>query len=176
MSGRYAKALIELADDADLLDKVKSDLEKIKEMIIMNDDLTRLIRSPVISREDQSNVFQELLRLTSVTELTRNFISVVALNRRLFVILDIIDDYFAILAGRRGELSADVTSAVVLSEIQQMKLLEILQSSVQGKISLNLKVDTNLLGGLIIKMGSRMIDSSLQTKLQQLKLAMRGIG
>ena len=102
--------------------------------------------------------------------------SVVALNRRLFVLPKIIEDYFIILAGRRGEVSAEVSSARALSERQKMQLLAVLENSVEGKVSLDMKVDNNLLGGLIVKMGSRMVDSSLQTKLQQLKLAMRGVG
>ena len=176
LSGRYATALFDLASGASILDQVANDLRQIEQMIVASDDLKRMIRSPVISRSAQSSALREILKKIRASDLTINFVSVVALNRRLFVLPKIIEDYFIILAGRRGEVSAEVSSARALSERQKMQLLAVLENSVEGKVSLDMKVDNNLLGGLIVKMGSRMVDSSLQTKLQQLKLAMRGVG
>ena len=176
LSGRYATALFDLASDASVLDQVANDLHKIEQMTVGSSDLKRMIRSPVISRSAQSSAFREILKKIGASELTINFVSVVALNRRLFALPEIIKDYFIILAGRRGEVSAEVSSATVLSERQKTELLTVLENSVEGKVSLDLNVDNSLLGGLIVKIGSRMVDSSLQTKLEQLKLAMRGVG
>lgn len=176
LSGRYATALFDLAESASALDQVAEDLRQIEAMTAESDDLSRLIRSPAISRADQSAAMQALLEKVGAAELTRNFIGVVASNRRLFVLGDIIKDYLMVLAGRRGEMTADVTSAKPLSDGQQAEIVTALQTSVGGKVSLNSTVDPELLGGLVIKIGSRMVDSSLQTKLQHLKLAMRGVG
>jgi F-type H+-transporting ATPase subunit delta len=176
LSGRYATALFDLADGASALDQVADDLRQVSAMIDESDDLKRMVRSPVISRGDQSSAMQALLEKAEASELTRNFIGVVASNRRLFALTDIINDYLMILAGRRGEMTAEVSSAKALSESQQAKIISALESSVGGKVSLNSTVDPDLLGGLVVKIGSRMVDSSLQTKLQHLKLAMRGVG
>ena len=117
-----------------------------------------------------------ILTRAGASELTRKFVGLIAANRRLFVLMDIINGYLMILAGRRGELTADITSAQPLNDKQTQDLLDVLKRTVGGNVRLNTKVDPNLLGGLIIKVGSRMIDSSLNTKLQQLRLAMRGVG
>ena len=176
LSGRYATALFDLASDASALDQVADDLRQIEEITAVSDDLKRMIRSPVISRANQSSALRAILEKVGASLLTLNFVGVVASNRRLFVLPEIIKDYLKILSRRRGEMTADVSSAKALSESQKAELVTALQSSVDGKISLNLKVDPDLLGGLVVKIGSRMVDSSLQTKLQQLKLAMRGVG
>jgi F-type H+-transporting ATPase subunit delta len=168
--------LFELAEGADALDQVADDLRQISTMMDESDDLTRMVRSPVIPRADQSAAMQALLEKTEASQLTRNFIGVVASNRRLFALADIIDDYLMVLAGRRGEMTAEVTSAKALTESQQADIEAALQSSVGGKVSINSTVDPDLLGGLVVKIGSRMVDSSLHTKLQHLKLAMRGVG
>jgi F-type H+-transporting ATPase subunit delta len=135
-----------------------------------------MIRSPAISRRDQSSAMQALLKKSGAFELTRNFVGVVASNRRLFVLADIIKDFLMLLAGRRGEMTAEVASAKALSDSQKAQIVAALQNSVGGNISLNSTVDPDILGGLVVKIGSRMVDSSLQTKLQHLKLAMRGVG
>jgi len=176
LSGRYATALFELADNASQLDQVADDLRQISSMMDESNDLIRVVRSPVISRADQSAAMQALLEKIEASQLTRNFIGVVAANRRLFALADIIDDYLMVLAGRRGEMTAEVTSAKALTASQQADLEAALQSSVGGKVFINSTVDPELLGGLVVKIGSRMVDSSLQTKLQHLKLAMRGVG
>ena len=176
LSGRYATALFDLASDASALDQVADDLRQIEEITAVSDDFKRMIRSPVISRANQSSALRAILEKAGASLLTLNFVGVVASNRRLFVLPEIIKDYFKILSGRRGEITADVSSAKALSGRQKAELVTALQSSVDGKVSLNLNVDPGLLGGLVVKIGSRMVDSSLQTKLQQLKLAMRGVG
>jgi len=176
LSGRYATALYDLANDASALDVVADDLRKLDQMMVSFDELKRMIRSPIISRADQSSALRKILEKFGASTLTINFVGVLASNRRLFVLPDIIKDYLKILSGARGEMTADVSSAKDLSENQKLELVDALQDAVDGKVLLNTKVEPSLLGGLVIKIGSRMVDSSLQTKLQKLKLAMRGVG
>ena len=176
LSGRYATALFDLADQASVLDEVADDLRQIEIMTAESDDLRRMIRSPVISRFEQSNAVQSLLEKAGASKLTKNFLGVVASNRRLFVLADIVKDYLTVLASRRGEKMAEVTSAKPLSDIQKADIIATLQNSVGGKVSLNMTVNPELLGGIIVKIGSRMVDASVQTKMQRLKIAMRGVG
>ena len=117
-----------------------------------------------------------ILTRAGASDLTRKFVGLTSSNRRLFALMDIINGYLMILAGRRGELTADITSAQPLNDKQTQDLLDVLKRTVGGNVSLSTKVDPDLLGGLIVKIGSRMVDSSLNTKLQQLRLAMRGVG
>ena len=176
LAGRYATALFELAETEGALDEVADDLKSLDQMILENADLTRMIRSPVISRDEQGAAMNALLTAAGAGELARKFAGVLAGNRRLFALPEIIDQYLAILAGRRGEMTADVTSAAKLSGKQVATLEATLKRSVGGEVSINEKVDPDVLGGLVVKLGSRMVDSSLNTKLQQLRLAMRGVG
>lgn len=176
LAGRYATALYDLAESQNALDQVADDLRGLAQLIADSAELSRMVRSPAISRSEQGAAMLAILDQVGASELTKNFIGVTAANRRLFVISDIINGYLAILAGRRGEMTADVTSATPLSENQTAQLETALQGSVGGSVSINAKVDPGLMGGLIVKLGSRMVDSSLRTKLQQLRLVMRGVG
>ena len=176
LAGRYASALFELAEEQNALDQVANDVRALSALIDGNDELPRLVRSPVISRSAQGAALDTILTRAGANELTRKFVGLTSANRRLFALMDIINGYLMILAERRGELTADVTSAQPLNDKQTQDLLDVLKRTVGGNVRLNTKVDPNLLGGLIIKVGSRMVDSSLNTKLQQLRLAMRGVG
>ena len=176
LAGRYAMALYELAEDEGALDAVADDLRALSSMIEESDDLTRMIRSPVISRAEQGKAMTAILEQAGSGDLTRKFAGVLAANRRLFVLPDIIDQYLAVLAGRRGEMTAEVTSAQPLTEKQLATLEATLKRTVGGAVSIIQKVDPEILGGMVVRLGSRMVDSSLNTKLQQLRLAMRGVG
>jgi F-type H+-transporting ATPase subunit delta len=176
LAGRYAAALLDLADEKKELDQVSRDLQTLRSMIAESDDLRRLLGSPVITREAQSKAMTTLMDKAGIGALTRNFVLVVAQNHRLFALPAMIEDYLVELARRRGEVTAQVTSARALSDGQQAALLERLRASVGGKVHLDLKVDPALIGGLVVKVGSRMIDSSLRSKLQRLQLAMKGVG
>jgi F-type H+-transporting ATPase subunit delta len=176
LAGRYALALLDLADEDKSLDAVADDLRALRRMIGESEDLRRLLRSPLISREQQATALAAVLDKAGLGETTRRFVQVVARNRRLFVLPQIIDTYLSELAHRRGEVTAQVTSAVALSEGQRQALIESLKSSVGDKVKVDVKVDDSLIGGLIVKVGSRMIDNSLRSKLQRLQLAMKGVG
>jgi F-type H+-transporting ATPase subunit delta len=173
---RYATALYELAEADKQLDTVAADLGGIKAMIGDSNDLRRLIRSPLIDRDQQSRAIAAVLAKAGVSDLTRRFVGVVTYNRRLFVLPQIVDGFLALLAARRGEVTAEVTSANKLDQRHVEALTETLRRIVGGKVTVDLKVDPNILGGLVVRVGSRMFDSSLRSKLQRMQLAMKGIG
>ncbi len=176
LAGRYAAALFELADADKALDAVADDLAVFGRMVETSDDLRRLVRSPVISRAEQEKAVLAIAEKAGMNKLTQNFVGVIAQNRRLFALPNIIGAYHAILASRRGETTAEVVSAKELSDAQMGALSDALKQAVGNKVTVDAKVDPGLLGGLIVKVGSRMVDSSLRTKLQQLHLAMKGVG
>jgi len=173
MAGRYALALFDLADETKALDPVASDLARLTALIRGSADLARLVKSPVFSREEQGRAMDAILARLGVNPLTRKFIGLVAEKRRLFALLDMAAAYEALLAFKRGEIKARVTAAHPLSDAQTEALKDTLRNAFHREVKLEIAVDNNILGGLIVKVGSRMIDSSLATKLNKLKLAIR---
>jgi F-type H+-transporting ATPase subunit delta len=176
MAGRYAAALFDLARDERQLPQVEADLAAFQSMLDASADLRRLVRSPVISAEDQAKALDAILGKAGLSGLTANFFRVIARNRRLFAVADMIRDFRALLARERGEVSADVASAHPLTPDQLAALKDALRVQIGKDVQVNARVDPALLGGLIVKVGSRMIDSSLRTKLNNLKVAMKGLG
>ncbi|MDW3204735.1 MAG: F0F1 ATP synthase subunit delta [Alphaproteobacteria bacterium] len=174
IADRYAKALFDLADDGKQLDAVADDLRTLGALLDESEDLQRLVRSPVISRADQGKAMAAVLDKTGAGDLTRKFVGHVAANRRLSALKAISKAFLAELAARRGEVTAEVSSAKALSDAQIAAVEEALKKAVGGKVAVSHKVDPSLIGGLIVKVGSRMIDTSVATKLQRLKLAMKG--
>ena len=172
---RYAAALFDLADERRVLDEVASDLRDLRTMMATSADLARLVRSPLLARGEQGKAVAALADRAGFSPLVRDFIAVVARNRRLFALPAVIEAYLAKLAERRGEISAEVTVAQPLSEIQLARLGEQLRRSVGRRVSVDVRVDPGLIGGMIVKVGSCMIDGSLKSKLQRLQLAMKGI-
>ncbi len=176
LAGRYTSALFELAKAEGILDRVAEDLDSLHAMIEVSEGLHRLIHSPVLSREEQGRAMDALMEKAETSDLTRRFIGVVAQNRRLFVLPGIIKDYTRRLAAYRGETSAEVISAAPLSDKQMEAIGASLKKTVGTDVTIEAKVDAALLGGLIVRVGSRMVDSTLRTKLQHLRLAMKGVG
>jgi F-type H+-transporting ATPase subunit delta len=181
LATRYARALFDLADGKHQLDAVAADLSAIAKMTDESADLQRLMNSPVISRAAQGKAIAAVLQAAGTGEITRKFIGLVAQNRRLFAVPAMIKAFQKILANRRGEMTAEVTAARPLSPDQQAAVSEAIRRAAKSmgagsKVSIDVKVDPSLLGGLIVKVGSRMIDSSLKSKLQKLQLAMKGVG
>jgi len=170
---RYASALFDLAGDVDAIDAVEKSLDSLDAMIEESADLQRLIKSPVFSAEDQAKALAAVLDKAGVTGLVANFIGLLSKNRRLFVLPEIIR---ALSAAHRGEMTADVVSAEPLSDDQVAALGEALKSSTGKDVKLNRKVDPALIGGLVVRLGSRMIDTSLRTKLNSLKIALKEVG
>ncbi len=173
MAGRYATALFDLAQEANALDAVAKDLNSLRGLIDGSDDMKRLVRSPVFTADEQTGAINAILDRLSVHALTRKFVGLVAKNRRLFALRDMARAYAALLAKHRGEMTATVTSAHPLSDAQVTSLKATLKQSFKLDVNLTTDVDPALLGGLVVKVGSRMIDTSLKTKLDNLQLAMK---
>jgi F-type H+-transporting ATPase subunit delta len=176
MPGRYATALFELARDQKSVDGVKADLDKFSALLAESSDLARLVRSPVFSSEIQGKALAAVIAKAGITGTTANFLSVLTANRRLFAVNDVIRAFRALVAKFKGEATADVTVAEPLSD-KNLDALKTALKAVSGKdVALNVKVDPSIIGGLVVKLGSRMVDSSLRTKLNTIKHAMKEAG
>ncbi len=174
MAGRYANALFELALEEKAIDAVKSDLEQFDALIAANPDLNRLVRSPVYGADEQLKALSAILDKAGIGGIAANFLRVITTNRRLFAVRDMIRAFRALVAKHRGEVSADVTVAETLNGSNLDALKSALKSVTGGKdIDLDIKIDPAIIGGLIVKVGSRMVDSSLRTKLNAIKFAMK---
>ena len=176
VSGRYASALFELAREQNELDKVDQDLGKFQAMLEQSPDLARLVKSPAFAAEEQERALGAVMDWASIGATTGNFLKVVTRNRRLFAAEDMIKGFRQQLALHRGEMTADVQSATPLSNEQLAALKSTLKASYGKDVRLDAKVDPSLLGGLVVKVGSRMFDSSLRTKLMNLKVVLKGTG
>lgn len=176
VAGRYASALFELADDAKALDQVAEDLATFRRMTAESPDFARLLASPVIGRPLQGKALLAVLDAAGIKGLTRNFVGTVAANGRARELVAMATAFLAELAKRRGETSASVTSAVPLSPEQLQQLSDALRSVLgTNKVSIDAHVEPDILGGLVVKVGSRLFDSSIRSKLQRLQLAMKGV-
>jgi F-type H+-transporting ATPase subunit delta len=173
---RYALALFELSKDAKGLKPLESDVDALGAALADSADLTALISSPVISRDDQARSMAAIAAKMGLSQLTSNALALMAQKRRLFVLPQLISDLRARIAEEKGEVTADVTSAVKLSAPQAKKLAEVLKAKVGKDIKLNATVDESLIGGLIVKLGSTMIDTSVKARLAALQNAMKEVG
>jgi F-type H+-transporting ATPase subunit delta len=173
---RYAGSLFELALESKSVENVEKDLARVEELLAGSPDLQRLIGSPVFSADDQYRAIGAVADKAGITGLVGNFLRVVAKNRRLFAVPGMIRAFRRIAAEQRGEVSAEVTSAHALTAAQQNELKATLREVAGKDVAIALTVDPSLLGGLIVKMGSRQIDTSLKTKLNSLKLALKEVG
>ena len=175
-SGRYATALFELARDTKSVDAVKADLDKFSGLLADSPDLLRLVRSPVFTSDAQVKALSAVLEKAGISGIAANFLKVLTNNRRLFAVADVIRAFRALVAQFKGEATAEVTVAEPLSD-KNLDALKAALKTVSGKdVDLNVKVDPSIIGGLVVKLGSRMVDSSLRTKLNSIKHAMKEAG
>ena len=177
MAGRYAGALFELALESKVVDAVKADLEKFDALVAASADLNRLVRSPVFGAEEQTKALTAVLARAEISGLAAKFLQVIASNRRLFAVRDMIRAFRKLVARYKGEVTAEVTVAEQLGDKHLDALKSALKTVTGGKsVDLNVKVDPAIIGGLVVKLGSRMVDSSLRTKLNAIKHAMKEAG
>ncbi|MBV9550271.1 MAG: F0F1 ATP synthase subunit delta [Alphaproteobacteria bacterium] len=174
LAGRYAVALFELAGEQKAVDAVSADLASFRMAMEANADLSRVVKSPIFSREEQAKALKAVLAKLDTGKLTVQFLLLLASKRRLFVLTSIIKAYEGLVARSRGETHAEITSARPLADSELAELKSALKARLGREPRLNTKVDPSLLGGLVVKVGSRMIDSSLRTKLNGLAAAMKG--
>ncbi len=176
LAGRYAGALYDLSVEAKSTEAVTADLTAISALIVENDDLAMLVSSPAYSRSKQSKAFQAVLSSAKANPLTIKFIGVVAENGRIFALPQIIEAFIDEVARRNGQISAEIISAVAIDEVRETALRQtVSQIAGSENISLLLRVDPSLIGGLVVRIGSRLMDASLKTKLNRLEAAMKGV-
>jgi F-type H+-transporting ATPase subunit delta len=173
LAARYASALFDLADERKALDETARDLSTLRALFQESDDLLRLVRSPVAGRQAQADGLQAVMERVGLSEIVRNFVGVVTDNRRLHALPGMIDAFLAELARRRGEVTADVWSAAPLSAAQLDAVSDALKRSVGQKVQVRTNVDPTLIGGLVVKVGSRLVDASVRTKLARLQSALK---
>jgi F-type H+-transporting ATPase subunit delta len=174
LSGRYAVALFDLARDANALDTVAGSLAGLKAAIAQSPDFKGLISSPVLSRDVAGKTIGAVASSMGIDGLTTKFLGVLAHNRRLDQLPAVIRAYETLLSNHKGEARADVTSAHPLSDAQIDALASSLKARVGRNVKVDAKVDPAILGGLVVKIGSQMIDSSIRTRLNSLAMAMKG--
>jgi F-type H+-transporting ATPase subunit delta len=173
MAGRYATALFELAREQNAIDTVKVNLDRFDALVAEIADLARLLRSPVLSADEQGRALSGVLDKVGIDGLAANFLRLVATNRRLFAALDMVKAYRALVAKHKGEVTAEVTVAEKPSEAHLAAIKDALRAVTKKDVQVDVKVDPAIIGGLVVKLGSRMVDSSLRTKLNAIKLAMK---
>ena len=176
VAGRYALALYELARESNAIDATSGELERFQALLDGSEDLLRLVKSPVFSAEEQQAALQSIFNTVGIDGLAAKLILLLGKNRRLSAVSDVIQAYRSLIAQARGEVTADVTSAEPLTAAQVDILKTELARAMGRNVMLVTRTDGSLIGGLIVKVGSRMVDASLKTKLQNLKLTMKGAG
>ncbi len=176
IAGRYAAALFDLARERDALDSVADELNQLAGLLQESADLRRLVSSPILQREAQAAAMEAVLSKAGASDIVSNFVGVLAKNRRLNLLADIIRDFSRLLSRHRGEVEAEVVSAKALTKGQMTSLVSALKDVAGRGGWLRTRVDDSLIGGLVVKVGSRMIDTSIRTKLQNLQLVMKGVG
>lgn len=175
ISGRYALAFFGLAVETKSLDVAEADVSKLKSLIKDSADFKDLVSSPLYSSGDQISGVAAVATAVGLSDITAKFLGVLATNRRLNVLSKTIRDFDKLVSDQRGEVSADVVSADELTATQLKELTKQLKNAVGQDVTINASVDESLLGGLVVKVGSRMIDSSIKTKLDNLRVAMKGV-
>ena len=173
MAGRYATALFELALESKAVDQVQSDLKSFATLVASSPDLARLVRSPVFSADEQAKALVAVLDRAGIKGIAANFLRVVAANRRLFAVREIIRGFNALVARHKGEVTAEVTVAEQLNDARMNDIRDALRQVTGKDVQVDVTVDPSIIGGLKVKLGSRMVDASLRTKLNSIKFAMK---
>ncbi|MFQ5566167.1 MAG: F0F1 ATP synthase subunit delta [Paracoccaceae bacterium] len=175
-AGRYATALFELAGESDALDQTEADMAALGAALEASDDLRTLISSPIYNRDEQGRAMASVTEAMGLSALVRNVVGLMAGKGRLFMLGEVIDVYARLMAEHRGEVTAEVTAARALSETQQGALARTLKDAVGREVKLNVAVDEGIIGGLVVKVGSKMIDTSIRSRLASLQNAMKEVG
>jgi F-type H+-transporting ATPase subunit delta len=176
MAQRYATALFELALEANSVDSIEADLARFNALLAASPELRRLVRSPVFTADEQANAVAAVLDRAGIGGVAAQFLKVVTANRRLFAVRDIIRAFRLLVAEHKGEATAAVTVAEPLSDRHLDEIRSVLHAVTGKKVNVDMTVDPAIIGGLVVKLGSRMVDTSLRTKLNALRHAMKGAG
>jgi F-type H+-transporting ATPase subunit delta len=176
VAGRYASALLDVGEETNAVDAIMADLDRFGALIDASPDLQRLVRSPVFTADEQVRAIAAILDKAGIGGLAGNFLRLVASKRRLFAVPDMIRAYKALVAKKRGIVNSEVT----LAEAPSAAILEDIKTALKGvaggEIAVDLQIDPDIIGGIVVKLGSRMVDASLRSKLNSLRLAMKEVG
>jgi len=172
----YARALFDLATEAKNVSEVEKSLNELGVLIEQSDDFSAFLKSPVVSADIKTGVIDKIVAKAGLSEMVANFIRLVAQNDRLFVLPAIIAAFGELAAKQRGEIRAEVTSAAPLNKTQLSSLGAALKKQLGKSVTLSANVDPSLIGGLVVKVGSKMVDTSIKTKLTAMKIAMKEVG
>ena len=176
IASRYATAMFNLAKEGKALPALALDIDAIEVALKVSKDLSMMIASPLVSRHDQGKAVVALASAMGLSQIAAHTMSLMAQNRRLFALPHLITDVRGRIAAENGEMTAEVISVVKLSAAQAKKLAATLKASVGKEVKLSIVVDESLIGGLIVKLGSTMIDTSIKSKLAALQNAMKEVG
>ena len=176
MAGRYATAVFELARDGNAIDQVMGDLDRFDALVAENADLQRLVRSPVFTAEQQRGALEAVLDRAGISDIAGNFLGLVTAHRRLFAVRDMVRALRALVARHKGEVTARVTVAEPLADKHLAALKDALKAVTGKDVALDVAVEPAIIGGLVVKVGSRMVDASLKTKLNSIRHAMKEVG
>ena len=172
VAGRYASALFEVAQEAGATDAIAGDLDRFGELVEASPDLARLVRNPIFTAEEQERAVGAVLARIGVSPLTSNFIRLVASKRRLFALPDMIRAYRRLVSDAKGIVQAQVVVAERPSDAVMNDITAALREVAKAEVAVDVKVDPSLIGGLIVKIGSRMVDASVRTKLNSIRLSL----
>lgn len=175
VAGRYASALFDLAQEQNAVDEVSAGLGRVEQLARESSDLQRLLRSPVYTAEEQTRAITAVLEKAGIGGLTGNFVRLIASKRRLFLLPAMTAAYRALVAQAKGIVSAEVRLAEAPSDRVLEDIKATLREIADAEIDLDVKIDPSLIGGLVVKVGSRMVDASLRTKLNSIRLAMKEV-
>ena len=176
IAARYAKAVFELAKEDKAVAKVEADLDALEAALADSADFRALISSPVYSRDEQAGAIAALAKKMGLSAIVSNVLALMSNKRRLYILPQMVQALRAAIAEDKGEITAEVTSAKALTKTQADKLAKALASSVGKSVKISATVDEKLIGGLVVKMGSKMIDTSIASKLNSLQNAMKEVG
>ncbi|WP_457649209.1 F0F1 ATP synthase subunit delta [Profundibacter sp.] len=176
IAARYATAVFDLAKDGKKLKALEGDVNTLEAALAESDDLKALINSPIYTREVQGKAITAIATKMKLSPIVKNTLGLMAGNRRLFVLPQLVENLRKLIADEKGEVTAEVTSAKALTKAQSDKLAKMLKASVGKDVIINPSVDESLIGGLIVKVGSKMIDTSIKSKLGNLQNAMKEVG
>jgi F-type H+-transporting ATPase subunit delta len=176
IASRYATAIFQLAKEADGLDALGNDIEALKGALAESEDFRSLISSPIYSRDAQGRAIAAIADKMGLSPTFKNTLGLMASKRRLFVLPQLVRELARLIAEEKGEVTAEVTAARQLSDEQQSRLAETLKKSVGRDVKINMAIDEGLIGGLVVKVGSRMIDTSIRSKLAALQNTMKEVG
>jgi F-type H+-transporting ATPase subunit delta len=176
IAGRYATALFELAEESGSLETAERDVAALKEALAESEELRTVISSPIYGREETGQAIAAVADAMGLSPLVKNVLGLMAAKRRLFTLPNVCDAFSEMLARKRGEVTAEVVSAQKLTKAQRNALSQALAGAVGREVKLETAVDETLIGGLVVKLGSKLIDTSIRSKLASLKNAMREVG